>query len=200
LSASTNRQEEESGHVARDQPEKSRVIDTTLIAMGATWATHDFMPVHHDRDFAQSKGAPDIFMNILTSNGLMMTYLEQWAGPKAVIKDISIKLSVPNFPRDKMDMNARITRKWQEKGENREDKIAAIGLRVSRWVTTHGISFNVEPELSHYAGIVPCGIQAHGVTSLADLGLPVSMADADVALRVAFEKVFGAVISAEPPV
>ena len=63
--------------VKQDLPEKSRVIDTTLIAMGATWATHDFMPVHHDRDFAQSKGAPDIFMNILTSNGLMMTYLEQ---------------------------------------------------------------------------------------------------------------------------
>lgn len=104
--------------VKQDLPEKSRIIDTTLIAMGATWATHDFMPVHHDRDFAQSKGAPDIFMNILTSNGLMMTYLEQWAGSQAVIKDISIKLSVPNFPRDKMDMNARITRKWKEKGEH----------------------------------------------------------------------------------
>ncbi|MBK7250976.1 MAG: acyl dehydratase [Gammaproteobacteria bacterium] len=104
--------------VKQDLPEKSRVIDTTLIAMGATWATHDFMPVHHDRDFAQSKGAPDIFMNILTSNGLMMTYLEQWAGPQAVIKDISIRLSVPNFPRDRMDMNARITRKWEEKGEH----------------------------------------------------------------------------------
>lgn len=86
-----------------------------------------------------------------------------------------------------------------EKGEHREDKIAAIGLRISRWVTTHGISFNVEPDLSHYGGIVPCGIQEHGVTSLADLGLPVNMADADIALRSAFEKVFGPVVSAPPP-
>ena len=79
----------------------------------------------------------------------------------------------------------------------REDKIAAIGLRVSRGVTTHGISLNVEPDLSHYAGIVPCGIAEHGVTSLADLGLPVTLADADVALRRAFEGVFGPVRLAE---
>jgi len=81
----------------------------------------------------------------------------------------------------------------------REDKIAAIGLRVSRWVTTHGISLNVEPDLTHYRGIVPCGIADHGVTSLADLGLPVTMADADVALRQAFQKVFGPVQFANPP-
>ncbi|MCB1484829.1 MAG: lipoyl(octanoyl) transferase LipB [Hyphomicrobiaceae bacterium] len=86
-----------------------------------------------------------------------------------------------------------------EKGADREDKIAAIGLRVSRWVTTHGISFNVEPDLSHYAGIVPCGIQDHGVTSLTDLGLPVVMTDADIALRAAFEKVFGPVVPTDPP-
>ncbi len=109
-------------------------------------------------------------------------------------------LSAFNVKGERREGRVGIWVRRPEKGENREDKIAAIGLRVSRWVTTHGISFNVEPELSHYAGIVPCGIQAHGVTSLADLGLPVSMADADVALRVAFEKVFGAVISAEPPV
>ena len=109
-------------------------------------------------------------------------------------------LSAFNVKGERREGRVGIWVRRPEKGENREDKIAAIGLRVSRWVTTHGISFNVEPELSHYTGIVPCGIQAHGVTSLADLGLPVSMADADVALRVAFEKVFGAVISAEPPV
>ena len=80
-----------------------------------------------------------------------------------------------------------------ELGAGREDKIAAIGLRVSRWVTTHGISLNVEPDLDHYRGIVPCGITGHGVTSLADLGLPVSMADADIALRSSFERVFGGV-------
>jgi hypothetical protein len=86
--------------------------------MGATWATHDFMPVHHDRDFAQSKGAPDVFMNILTSNGLMASFLEQWAGPQAMIMDMSINLSVPNFPEDSFSMNARITKKWQQDGLN----------------------------------------------------------------------------------
>ena len=84
-------------------------------------------------------------------------------------------------------------------GGTGEDKIAAIGLRVSRWVTTHGISLNVEPDLSNYDGIVPCGIRDHGVTSLAGLGLPVTMADADVALRRAFENVFGPVRHVAPP-
>jgi lipoyl(octanoyl) transferase len=78
-----------------------------------------------------------------------------------------------------------------DRGPGAEDKIAAIGIRVRRWVTFHGISLNVEPDLSHFAGIVPCGIRDHGVTSLVDLGLPVTMADADVALRAAFEDVFG---------
>ncbi len=72
-----------------------------------------------------------------------------------------------------------------------EDKIAAIGIRVRRWVSFHGISLNVEPDLSHFSGIVPCGVRAHGVTSLVDLGLPVTMEDADIALRRAFEEVFG---------
>jgi lipoyl(octanoyl) transferase len=75
----------------------------------------------------------------------------------------------------------------------REDKIAAIGVRVRRWVSYHGVALNVEPALEHFAGIVPCGIARPelGVTSLADLGLPVMMADADVALKQAFEEVFG---------
>lgn len=86
-----------------------------------------------------------------------------------------------------------------EKGDGKEDKIAAIGLRVSRWITTHGLSFNVEPDLAHYGGIVPCGIKEHGVTSLADLGLPVSMSDADIALKTAFEQIFGPVERAPAP-
>ncbi len=77
-------------------------------------------------------------------------------------------------------------------GSPREDKIAAIGIRLRKWVSFHGISINVEPDLEHFSGIVPCGISAHGVTSLVDLGLPVSMADVDMALRAAFEVVFGA--------
>jgi lipoyl(octanoyl) transferase len=82
----------------------------------------------------------------------------------------------------------------------REDKIAAIGVKVRRWVSFHGISLNVEPDLSHFSGIVPCGQTAHGVTSLADLGLTCSLEDADDALRSAFTGVFGPVTPAEPPV
>ncbi len=78
-----------------------------------------------------------------------------------------------------------------EKAAGTEDKIAAIGIRVRKWVTFHGISLNVEPDLEHFSGIVPCGVSQHGVTSLVDLGLPVTMNDADVALRGAFEQVFG---------
>ncbi|MEM9472878.1 MAG: lipoyl(octanoyl) transferase LipB [Pseudomonadota bacterium] len=78
-----------------------------------------------------------------------------------------------------------------EKGQDVEDKIAAIGIRVRKWVTYHGISLNVEPDLEHFAGIVPCGVSQHGVTSLVDLGLPVDMHDADIALKAQFEQVFG---------
>lgn len=79
---------------------------------------------------------------------------------------------------------------WVRRG-SREDKIAAIGIRVRRWVSFHGISINVSPELSHFSGIVPCGIREHGVTSLADLGVPAGMADVDAALARQFARVFG---------
>jgi len=75
-------------------------------------------------------------------------------------------------------------------GNKPEDKIAAIGIRLRKWVSFHGISINVEPDLDHFTGIVPCGITEHGVTSLVDLGLPVTMGDVDVALRRSFELVF----------
>ena len=71
-----------------------------------------------------------------------------------------------------------------------EEKIAAIGVRVRKWITFHGLSINVDPDLSHFQGIVPCGIKEHGVTSLVDLGLPVSMTDLDIALKKSFSKVF----------
>ncbi|MBR1228910.1 MULTISPECIES: lipoyl(octanoyl) transferase LipB [unclassified Bradyrhizobium] len=81
-----------------------------------------------------------------------------------------------------------------DKGPGHEDKIAAIGVRLRRWVSFHGIAINVEPELSHFSAIIPCGVAdaRYGVTSLVDLGLPVTMEDVDVALRQAFEDVFGA--------
>ncbi len=75
-------------------------------------------------------------------------------------------------------------------GQPAEDKIAAIGLRLRKWVSFHGISINVEPELDHFSGIVPCGIREHGVTSLVDLGLPVTMEDVDTALQKTFSEVF----------
>jgi lipoyl(octanoyl) transferase len=83
-----------------------------------------------------------------------------------------------------------------EKGEGCEDKIAAIGIRVKQWVTLHGMALNVDPDLSHFAGIVPCGVseQRYGVTSLADLDIPVSMAEVDSVLRREFEALFGATV------
>lgn len=81
----------------------------------------------------------------------------------------------------------------------REDKIAAIGVKLRKWVSFHGISLNVEPELDHFGGIVPCGVTQHGVTSLVDLGLPVTMDEADAALKASFRKIFGAVEDAEAP-
>jgi lipoyl(octanoyl) transferase len=79
---------------------------------------------------------------------------------------------------------------WVARDGDHDDKIAALGIRVRRWVSFHGISINLDPDLSHYRGIVPCGVTGHGVTSLVGLGLPVAMADLDVALRQQFEKTF----------
>lgn len=82
----------------------------------------------------------------------------------------------------------------------REDKIAALGVKIRRWVSFHGISLNVEPDLEHFAGIVPCGVTAHGVTSLVDLGLPVTMDEADAALKTSFQRVFGPLTETPPPI
>jgi len=85
---------------------------------------------------------------------------------------------------------------WVERkgaGWAREDKIAAIGVKVRKWVTFHGVSLNVEPDLDHFGGIVPCGIAEHGVTSLVDLGVAATMDEADGALKASFRKVFGSV-------
>ncbi|HZV83441.1 MAG TPA: lipoyl(octanoyl) transferase LipB [Brevundimonas sp.] len=92
---------------------------------------------------------------------------------------------------------------WVERkgpGWSREDKIAAIGVKVRKWVSFHGVSLNVEPDLDHFSGIVPCGIAEHGVTSLVDLGVLATMDEADAALKTAFEAVFGATVPAAPPI
>jgi lipoyl(octanoyl) transferase len=109
-------------------------------------------------------------------------YLEDW-----VIR----ALATFNVKGERRDGRVGI---WVARGGGREDKIAAIGVRIRRWVSFHGIAINVEPELEHFSGIVPCGIAGaqYGVTSLVDLGLPVTMTDLDVALRETFAEVFGA--------
>ncbi len=84
---------------------------------------------------------------------------------------------------------------WVAHPDGREEKIAAIGIRLKKWVSFHGISINVNPDLSHFGGIVPCGISEHGVTSLAALGQDIKMAQLDMALRRNFEKIFGPVLA-----
>jgi lipoyl(octanoyl) transferase len=86
----------------------------------------------------------------------------------------------------------------QEDGRERQDKIAAIGVRLRRWISSHGFSINVAPELSHFSGIVPCGIRDDGVTSLAQLGLPAGLDDLDRELRAAFERRIGPTTTADP--
>jgi lipoyl(octanoyl) transferase len=80
---------------------------------------------------------------------------------------------------------------WVARADGRDDKIAALGVRVSKWVTSHGIAINLNPDLSHYSGIVPCGITAHGVTSIAAFGNPATMADLDRALQESWAEIFG---------
>ena len=96
------------------------------------------------------------------------------------------------------DVNVRGERRedrvgvWVRRPERgTEEKVAAIGIRVRRWVAFHGVAVNVEPDLSHFAGIVPCGVAEHGVTSLVDIGLPITMEEFDPVLRASFEDVFG---------
>ncbi len=110
---------------------------------------------------------------------------------------IILTLAEFNITGERREDRVGVWVKRPDKGKGYEDKIAAIGIRMRKWVAFHGISLNVEPDLAHFNGIVPCGIseQKYGVTSLVDLGLPVTMADADIALKRAFEKVFGEGVS-----
>ncbi|BBL53352.1 lipoyl(octanoyl) transferase LipB [Bartonella quintana] len=94
---------------------------------------------------------------------------------------VGVWVKRPNYP-------------FTQSGFSPEDKIAAIGIRVRKWVSFHGVSINVNPNLAHYSGIVPCGITEHGVTSFLDLGFSVTMHDIDIALKQAFEQIFGPTI------
>jgi lipoyl(octanoyl) transferase len=150
---------------------------------------------------------PDRFPVYRTGRGGEFTY--HGPGQRVVYVMLDLKRRGPDVRRFVTDLEEWIIRAlaafsvegerrdgrvgiWVARNKDREDKIAAIGVRVRRWVTYHGISINVEPDLDHFSGIVPCGISAHGVTSLVDLGLPVGLPDLDAALRAAFPGVFGA--------
>jgi lipoyl(octanoyl) transferase len=112
----------------------------------------------------------------------------------AVLEEWVIRtLAAFNVRGERRDDRIGVWVRRPDKGDGFEDKIAAIGIRVRRWVTLHGLALNVEPELAHFSGIVPCGVseRRYGVTSLADLGLPVSMPEVDAILRREFEVLFG---------
>lgn len=148
--------------------------------------------------------APDLFPVYKAGRGGQYTYHGPGQRVAYVLLDLKKRNSdVRAFVTDLERWIIDVLAQYQIKGEMREgrvgvwvdrglcdDKIAAIGVRVRRWVSFHGMSINVEPDLSHYAGIVPCGITEHGVTSLVDLGIPVSLPEFDMELRNSFEKVF----------
>jgi len=117
--------------------------------------------------------------------------LEQW---------ISGALAEFGVPADVREGRVGVWVERKGPGWAREDKIAAIGVKVRKWVSFHGISLNVEPELDHFSGIVPCGITGHGVTSLVDLGVPATMDEADAALKTSFRRVFGDTADGASPV
>ena len=109
----------------------------------------------------------------------------------AALEDWLIKtLAAFNVRGERREDRVGVWVRRPDKGAGHEDKIAAIGIRLKRWVSLHGIALNVDPDLSHFSGIVPCGVTAHGVTSLADLGVGASMADLDDALRRTFDGAF----------
>jgi lipoyl(octanoyl) transferase len=116
------------------------------------------------------------------------------------IEELIIRtLAAFNIRGERRDDRVGVWVRRPDKGDGFEDKIAAIGIRVQHWVTLHGFALNVEPDLSHFSGIMPCGVSdpRYGVTSLADLGLTVTMPEVDMALRAAFEPLFGATTDAQ---
>ena len=114
--------------------------------------------------------------------------LERW-----VIDTLDAFNVVGERREDRVGVWVQRPNKAAPEGEIAEDKIAAIGISLRKWVSFHGIAINVEPELEHFTGIVPCGVLQHGVTSLVDLGLPVTVNDVDIALKAAFQPIFGPV-------
>ena len=109
-------------------------VTTTLIVAGAI-ASRDYMPVHHDRDFATGQGSPDIFLNILTTNGLIGAYISEWAGPDSIVKKVAIRLGAPNYPGDTMTITGKVTRK-EDGAQGGTVDVAVVGAnRLGNHVT-----------------------------------------------------------------
>jgi lipoyl(octanoyl) transferase len=140
-----------------------------------------------------------------TGRGGQLTYHGPGQRVAYVMLDLKTrKADVRRFVRDLEEWLILALRKFDVKGERRpgrvgiwvqnavrEEKIAAVGVRIRRWVTFHGVSLNIDPDLSHYSGIVPCGVKEYGVTSLSALGISTNMADVDAALKESFQEIFG---------
>lgn len=103
--------------VGYELPQHERDITAALVVGGAISATHDYAEVHHDYHAARKAGADDVFMNILTTNGLIGKYLTDWTGPTGEVKSITLRLAVPNYPGDRMVINGRVTDKYEDNGQ-----------------------------------------------------------------------------------
>jgi acyl dehydratase len=113
-------------------PVVQEAMTTSKIVAGAI-ASRDFMPVHHDRDFAKAQGSPDIFLNILTSNGYVGRYITDWAGPEAMLKRIAIRLGVPMYPGHTMRMTGNVTKKWRADDEG----LVEVSMRAANELGDH---------------------------------------------------------------
>jgi lipoyl(octanoyl) transferase len=192
-------------------PEAVAFMEDRAAAIAAGRATELVWLVKHPPIYTAGTSAKDSdlldarFPVFKTGRGGQFTYHGPGQRVGYVMLDLKRRTGdVRAYVRDLEEWLIRTLARFGVKGERRdgrvgiwvahngrEDKIAALGVRIRHWVTFHGVSLNVDPDLSHFSGIVPCGIREHGVTSLADLGLKVTMADVDAALRESFEEVFG---------
>src|SRR6202789_2614083 len=178
------------------------------VAGGMVWLV-EHPPIYNARTSAKDSALVDArFPVFKTGRGGQFTY----HGPGQRVGYVMLNLKhrkadVRGYVRDLEEWLIRTLAQFGVKGERREgrvgiwvvrkdggeDKIGALGVRIRRWVTFHGVALNVDPNLEHFAGIVPCGVRAHGVTSLVALGIPASMHDVEAALQRAFVDVFGPV-------
>ena len=111
-------------------------ITTTMIVAGAI-ASRDFMPVHHDRDYANKQGSPNLFMNILTTNGYCVRFLTDWAGPEAMVKNLSIRLGVPCFPDDPLRFTGNVTGKTRGSGAPEDENFVEVTFKGSNSLGDH---------------------------------------------------------------